>query len=266
MAGGSSPRADFVGPRLRIARAFHGLEQTELAERVWGSRRTLLGQLEVGARLPEPDLVAALARELGFSRAFFAAPLLDEGGDDECHGPRGPARRRAVAHAALLAELVAWLDDRVELPAESLPEEVSAADPEAIEAAAATCRRLWGLAPDLPIPNLTRVVERAGVVVARVEGAAPFARVGRRLWSSSCGGGARRGSGRAARGSRWRAPWDTWSCTAASTPAIRAARSTSRPIASPPRCSCPARGSSAICRARPRSTARRWCSSRRGGG
>jgi len=87
---------------------------------------------------------------------------------------------RALAHARLLAELVAWLDGRVRLPEERLPDAVRSGDPAAIEAAAAACRRLWGLAPDLPLPNLTRVVERAGIVVAEGREGPAFARVGRR--------------------------------------------------------------------------------------
>ncbi len=179
--GGVMEGPSFIGPKLKIARTFQGLGQAELGERL-GIGRTLVGQLEAGARSPAPELCAKLTTELGFGAVFFATPLADELRDEECHGLRGqPHRRRALAHASLLAELVAWLDDRVRLPEENLPDDLAAGDPEATEAAAAACRSRWGLAPDLPIPNLTRVVERAGVVVVRGHDAGAFARVGRRL-------------------------------------------------------------------------------------
>jgi hypothetical protein len=99
----------------------------------------------------------------------------------ECHGIGGEAPDpRALAHLARLAELVAWLDGRVQLPAESLPDPMASSDPAAIEAAAAACRRRWGLAPDLPLPNLTRVVERAGVVVTPSRAPIAGVRVGGR--------------------------------------------------------------------------------------
>lgn len=164
--------AGFLGHRLRVARTFRGLDQGELGRRL-GVGRALVGQFEAEARRPAPELVGRLAAELGFAEAFFELPFAVDVRAEECHAQRP----RAPAHAALLAELVAWLDGQVQLPEENLP---AGAEGDAEEAAAA-CRRMWDLAPDLPIPNLTRVVERAGVVVARARGAGAGALVGRRL-------------------------------------------------------------------------------------
>jgi transcriptional regulator with XRE-family HTH domain len=165
-----------IGSRLTIARTFHGLAQADLGQRV-GSCAEVVARMEAGLERPDPHLVGRLARALGFGPAFFATTLSDTPRDDECHGLLDEEPRlRALAHVSLLAELVAWLDNRVRLPAASLPP-LSGADP---ESAAAACRRLWGLAPDLPIPSLTRVIERAGVVVAQSEGEG-LARVGPRL-------------------------------------------------------------------------------------
>lgn len=171
----------FVGPKLRIARSFLGLGRAELGERL-GIGDARLGRIEGGTSRPPPALIEAIAGAIGFSPAFFEAPLTDEPRDEECHGPRGGlVRRRSLAHASLLAELVAWLDERVQLPAARLPYGRPARDPAGIEAAAAACRTLWGLARDLPVPNLTRVLERAGIVVVRGSEPGAFARAGRRL-------------------------------------------------------------------------------------
>jgi transcriptional regulator with XRE-family HTH domain len=169
---------------VRIARTFLGLGQAELGARL-GVGRAIVAELETGARQASPELIRRMAA-LGFEAAFFEATLPDAPHQEECHGVRGLGpRRRALAHACLLAELVAWLDARVRLPSERLPhasagDRVTSGDPLEIEAAAAQCRRLWGLAPDLPLPNLTRVVERAGIVVADGREGPAFARVGRR--------------------------------------------------------------------------------------
>ncbi len=170
----------FIGHKLRVARTFQGLDPLELGERV-GVGRTLIGQLEAGTRPPPPELVDRLAAALGFGARFFQAPFASEPRDEECHAAGSGPRRRALAHAALLAELVDWLDAWVQFPEESLPEiRHDGGGDGPIEDTVAACRRLWNLAPDLPIPNLVRVVERAGVVVARAPGAETCAHVGRR--------------------------------------------------------------------------------------
>jgi len=174
---GTGPRAPgsvFLGHKLRVARTFQGLGQAELAERL-GVGPALLGRLEASSQVPGPELVGRLSAELGFAPLFFHTPLAGEPRDEECHAPGGQ-RRHALAHAALLADVVAWLDGRVVFPDENLPQDTDGS----IEDTAARCRQLWHLAPDLPIPNLMRVVERAGVVVARARGADPSAHVGDR--------------------------------------------------------------------------------------
>jgi Zn-dependent peptidase ImmA (M78 family)/DNA-binding XRE family transcriptional regulator len=182
-------RAGLIGPTLRVARSFAGLTRAELGERV-GVTATAVGQLEAGARKPTPGTVESLGAALGFSARFLGLPLADEVRDEECHLRRRAAlslavKGRALAHATLFAGLLAHLDATVRRPVEALPEPGEPGEPAAIEAAAADCRRLWGLEADLPIPNLTRVLERAGVVVTRLPegltGVGAFSRVGRRL-------------------------------------------------------------------------------------
>lgn len=181
-------RTDFVGSNLRVARMFNGLAQVELGEEV-GVTHTFIGQLEAGTRRPTPMVLEAIAEVLGFHPSFFATPLADEIRDEECHFRKRQTtsvstKGRVLAHGTLFAGLVAHLDAAVVFPEERLPEVVRVTDRRSIEVAAEQCRALWGLEPDLPIPNLTRVLERAGVVVTRFEGAAAkvdaFSRVGRR--------------------------------------------------------------------------------------
>jgi Zn-dependent peptidase ImmA (M78 family)/DNA-binding XRE family transcriptional regulator len=181
--------AGFLGSKLRLARTFQGLTQVELGAEV-GVTHTFIGQLEAGGKRPTPILLEALGDVLGFRPPFFAAPLDDEFRDEECHFRKRQTtpvsiKSRVLAHGTLFADLVAHLDTAVRFPAERLPEELRIGDRESVEAATAECRRLWGLEPDLPIPNLTRALERAGVVVTRFQGGAAkvdaFSRVGRRL-------------------------------------------------------------------------------------
>ena len=182
-------RAGLLGPNLRLARAFQGLTHAELGERL-GLTATFVGQLEAGTRRPPPGMIASLGAALGFGPRFFATPLADEVRDEECH-LRGRAaiplavKTRVLAHGTLFAGLLAQLESAVRRPGEVLPEHVEATDVEVIEAAAGACRRLWALEPTLPIPNLTRVIERAGVVVTRLPASTAevgaFSRVGRRL-------------------------------------------------------------------------------------
>jgi transcriptional regulator with XRE-family HTH domain len=171
----------FFGRKLRIARTFQGLAQGELAQQAGVSAATVR-LVECGARVPEETLARALGEALGFEPAFFASPFADEVREDELFADEGAAAVPAAVtvRAALLAELVAWLDARVRFPEERLPAEARGGDAEAVEAAAAECRRLWQLAPDLPIPSLSRVLERAGLLVVRAAGSG-FSRAGRRI-------------------------------------------------------------------------------------
>jgi Zn-dependent peptidase ImmA (M78 family) len=79
-------------------------------------------------------------------------------------------RERAAAHAGLLAELVARVEQRVVLPAVDLPQELaldSDDEPEAGEEAAVRLRELWDV-PEGPVDHVVRLLERHGVVVARM--------------------------------------------------------------------------------------------------
>lgn len=185
MAGATT--ADFCPGRVRLARAFNGWTQAEMGEHV-GVTHQYIGYIETGHRIPTAINVEAIADVTGFDVAFFYRPLVDEFRDEECHFRRRAStpvsvRTRVLAHGTLFAMLVAYLDDSVALPEEHLPT-VRVSSAEDVERAAERCRMEWGLGRDLPIKNVTRAVERAGVVVTRFDGTRTeidaFSRAGRR--------------------------------------------------------------------------------------
>lgn len=180
-------RSEFSGSRLRLARAFKGLTQHELAELV-GKTHQYIGYLEGGHKLPTDVLVDAIAQECGFAAGFFFGKPVEEFRDEDCHFRRRAStpvsvRTRVLAHGTLFAMLVTYLDEALSLPEDGVPS-IRVQSREDIERAAEACRVRWGLGSDVPIKNLTRAVERAGVVVTRFEGASTkidaFSRSGRR--------------------------------------------------------------------------------------
>ena len=156
-------------PRLRLARHFYGLTQAELGERLDVSRQ-YVHQLESATKFPSDVLRTDCVLELGFEHRFFASPLSRELRDEECHFRKRQTtplhvRSRVLAHGTLFAEFVDWLDRTLKLPSVSIPD-CTFDSPEAIERAAEKCRLEWGVGPDAPIANVTRMLERVGVVIA----------------------------------------------------------------------------------------------------
>lgn len=166
-------RSAFSGSRLRLARAFNGWTQVELGEQV-GVSHQFIGYLEAGQKSPTDLLTEALGDACGFAPEFFHGPAVDEFRDEECHFRRRAStpvsvRTRVLAHGTLFSAGVEYLDGVLSLPREDVPE-IRVSNREEIERAAESCRMRWGLGRDVPIKNLTRAVERAGVIVTRFEG------------------------------------------------------------------------------------------------
>ncbi len=180
-------KSEFVGARVRLARSFHGWTQADLGERV-GVTHQYIGYLETGHKLPTDLTVEAIGDATGFGPGFFHRPLVDEFRDEECHFRRRTTtpvsvRTRVLAHGTLFGALVSYIDKLIDLPKDDVPTG-RVQGLEQIEVAAERCRMQWGLGRDLPIKNLTRAIERAGVVVTRFEGASAkidaFSRAGKR--------------------------------------------------------------------------------------
>lgn len=181
----TSPR--FSGNNLRLARAYQGLTQAELGAQVEASAAYIC-QLEAEQRHPTEELLHALGEILGFEPSFFLLPLRDEFRDEQCHFRRRKTtpnyvRNRLLAFGTLFSTLVDYLDSVLSLPPASIPS-INARGREAIEEAAEACRGHWKLGDDVPIRNMTRAIERAGVVTTRYEAQTlkidAFSRVGRR--------------------------------------------------------------------------------------
>jgi Zn-dependent peptidase ImmA (M78 family)/DNA-binding XRE family transcriptional regulator len=171
-----SAAALFDPQRLRIARQLAGQKRSQLAERV-GLSAAAISQFENGTTKPRASSLAEIALRLGMPVGFFAVtgrPLLTIPTDQtffrSLRRTSQLDRERAAAHAVLLAELVRLVESRVKLPAYDLPSDltVDAQDrPEQAEVVAEQLRVSWGLGQE-PIPNTVRLLERHGVVVARL--------------------------------------------------------------------------------------------------
>ncbi len=180
-------RSEFSGSRLRLARAFKGLTQADLAQLV-GKTHQYIGYLEAGHKLPTDVLVDAIAQECGFAPSFLFGDTIEEFRDEDCHFRRRAStpvsvRTRVLAHGTLFAMLVTYLDEALSLPEDDVPS-IRVESRDDIERAAEACREHWDLGKDVPIKNLTRAIERAGVVVTRFEGSSTkidaFSRSGKR--------------------------------------------------------------------------------------
>jgi Zn-dependent peptidase ImmA (M78 family) len=162
----------FCGPRLRVARSLYGFSQTELAE-LSGVSRALIAAVELGQREPARLVVEAFSDVLGFEPTFFTGEPLDEFEESQCFFRRkrltpAPIRTRARAHGTLLVQLLKQLQEDLSLPPVDLPRLPQASRD--TERTADLCRLHWGLGLDVPIKNLARVLENAGVPIATFKG------------------------------------------------------------------------------------------------
>ncbi len=166
-------REDFAGERLRIARTFQGRTQADLAAQL-GVTQQFVAQLERGRKQPNAMLVGALGDVLGFEPEFFYGVPLTEFTDAECNFRRRrttpiSVRARALAFGTLFGQLLQYLQSQLRLPTQDVPR-IHAAGAEEIERAAEHCRIHWGLGLDVPIKNVVRMMERAGVPVTKCPG------------------------------------------------------------------------------------------------
>ena len=164
---------DFAGARLRIARTFQGRTQADLAAQL-GVTQQFVAQLEGGRKQPNAMLAGVLGDVLGFEPEFFYGAALTEFTDAECNFRRRrttpiSVRARALAFGTLFGQLLQYLQSQLQLPRQDVPR-IHASGPEEIERAAEHCRMHWGLGLEVPIKNVVRVMERAGVPVTKCPG------------------------------------------------------------------------------------------------
>jgi Zn-dependent peptidase ImmA (M78 family)/transcriptional regulator with XRE-family HTH domain len=163
----------FQPDRLRRARKLRGKLQNELAEWV-GVTPAAISQYEAGKSVPS----AASVQEMAFVLKchpdfFFREPLISTHSGAFFRSLRRVPRRerdRAESYALMLAEIAAFLDEDVELPSVTVPEDLRVTGPTAdgqIEEAAVRLRARWGVPPG-PVANVVRLLEAHGTIVAAV--------------------------------------------------------------------------------------------------
>jgi len=164
----------FVGARLTEARKARGLTQAALAE-LLGVTRAAVSQYEGGQATPRADVLMKVASTLNVRPEFFVLPPRDPSTRTvffrSSASATKRARERGVHKLFWLADCVAELSARLNLPAAklpaiSLPTSPAEISDEMIEEAATTTRRHWGLG-DGPITNVVWLLENNGIVVAR---------------------------------------------------------------------------------------------------
>jgi Zn-dependent peptidase ImmA (M78 family)/DNA-binding XRE family transcriptional regulator len=165
----------FDSTRLRLAREAKGLLKTQLAELIQVTPAAI-GQFESGAVKPSASTLAQIALALAFPVEFFAytgeprhVPTVADTFFRSLRSARQTERQRAVAHAALVWEVVRRLEERVRFPELDLPTELSVTATtslEEIEKVAEEMRGIWDVPPG-PIPHVIRLLELHGIVVTR---------------------------------------------------------------------------------------------------
>lgn len=158
--------------RLRLARELRGWTQSELVAQASGAfTSAALSQLERGHTRPLPSTLLAIAQATECPLSFFVARPGDrhrEGFFRSLQATTARERRRHLADARLLQELITVIEEHVALPEVDVPRHgEDSRTSEAIEGFAERTRHLWGLS-DEPIPNVVRELERHGIVVVRV--------------------------------------------------------------------------------------------------
>lgn len=172
----TSAAALFSPARLTQARQLLAITRADLARQADVSPAAV-SQYESGAIRPRPATLAQIALALGVPLSFLTEPprelTLPHASRAFFRSLRSTTmreRERAAAHAGLVAQLLAEVDRRVELPT-FLPFDDLALSPEdppeRAEFAAGQVRERWDLGDD-PIDHVVRLLERHGVVVARL--------------------------------------------------------------------------------------------------
>jgi Zn-dependent peptidase ImmA (M78 family)/DNA-binding XRE family transcriptional regulator len=170
-----NPRPGFTPARLTQAREALGLSQTELAESL-NLTPASISAYEQGSRTPSPEVLDNVALHLKQPTYFFSLPAPRS--NDRVVFYRSYttatrlARRRAQARMSLLWDVVDRLRQFVALPSLNLPKvgllpsHPERITDEMIEAAAAIAREHWKLG-ELPVPNLTWLLEESGAILIR---------------------------------------------------------------------------------------------------
>jgi len=156
-----------IGERIKLAREARRLTQTQLASAANISQGTL-SDLEKGRIVqPSPNTVAAIAQATTFPLSFFhLGPLPDFPEGNYRKLKRGTTRAAAQVRAEVrqLAEVVLRAEKLVTLPPISI-DPIKQFNIEDIEDIVDDVRESLRVGRLDPIANLTRAIERSGIVV-----------------------------------------------------------------------------------------------------
>jgi Zn-dependent peptidase ImmA (M78 family)/transcriptional regulator with XRE-family HTH domain len=163
----------FVGARLREGREARGFTAAALAVPLQVTPAAIT-QYEKSIQTPRPEVMDRAMATLQLPMAFFLRKVSRE---------EGVVYWRSLASSTRLAQMVGerrlgWVQDiasllreHLDLPALHLPNFDLPRDPlalsdELIERIASETRKAWGIG-DGPLPNITRILEERGVILAR---------------------------------------------------------------------------------------------------
>ena len=166
----SGSNGRFSPHRLRMARELASMSQADLAEDLVTA--AAISQYETGGATPSSRMVGQLAARLGVGREFLLVTDTDVETPAYFRSLRSaPAAelKRARHMVQLVRQVARTLEADVKLPSVDLPRYPVTEDAEddRPEKAANRVRREWDLDPG-PIPDVVRLLERHGVIVARL--------------------------------------------------------------------------------------------------
>jgi Zn-dependent peptidase ImmA (M78 family) len=159
------------GERLKTLRDILGLTQAQLS-RVSGISQPWISEVETSSRDAAEDKLRQIAAATGTPFSFFqvrpASVPLDSLRYRKNSAARRTTTRRVHAVYGESFRVAETLFDAEHYPTPSLPfaNSPDQLEPAHIERLAAETRDALRLAPDAPIPHLTRALERAGIAVA----------------------------------------------------------------------------------------------------
>ncbi len=158
-----------IGDRIRLARDFEGLTQTELAARL-GIQQSTLAYLESGRHRPSPPIITALARVTDFPAPFFCDVPLDAFPQGSLAFRRRKQTSAAEVTRAYTVARLGWeLTIRMLHRVKRWPIRVPIMNEEEPEAAAAVTRSALGASPDEPLGHLLGKIESLGVAVFEID-------------------------------------------------------------------------------------------------
>lgn len=169
------PLEPIVPDRFREARLSRGMTANELAEKV-GVSRQAISKYELGASEPSSQVMEAISNSLNMPIAFFHKPLsapINRGTTFFRSLKTNAARAKEIlsTKSVWAQEISSLLSKDIIYPAVNLPnlpvqyENYNEYPLDAIEEITAYLRSFWGIG-EAPIPNLARLLESNGFVIA----------------------------------------------------------------------------------------------------